>query len=56
MAKKEQEKPVEKQPEIIQRRLVIQTDGAHVSIIENQLSILELEAVARRLLEQIARA
>ena len=53
--KKEQEKPVEKQPEVIQRRLVIQTDGTHVNIIENQLTVLELESVARRLLDQIAR-
>ena len=45
--------PAENQP--AQRRLVIQTDGIHVNIIENQLSVLEMEAVARRILEQVAR-
>lgn len=53
--KKEQEKSAEKQPQVTQRRLVIQTDGTHVNIIENQLTVLELESVARRLLDQIAR-
>jgi DNA repair ATPase RecN len=46
----EESKEEEKQPKVTIRRVVIETDGANLSIVENQLSVLELREVGRQLI------